>query len=59
MGNNVLLMLLDTFWNLLFAKASQQTDIQDIEPLNTYRSHAAIAAAVIRARRDEESAGGS
>ncbi len=52
-GNNVLLMLLDTFW-LTFRKASQQTDIQDIEPLNTYRSHAAIAAAVIA--RDEAKA---
>ena len=52
-GNNVLLMLLDTFW-LTFRKASQQTDIQDIEPLNTYRSHAAIAAAVIA--RDETKA---
>lgn len=52
-GNKMLLTLLDIFW-LTFRKASQKTDIQDIKPMNTYRSHAAIVAAVIA--RDEAEA---
>jgi DNA-binding FadR family transcriptional regulator len=39
------LKLLDVFW-LTFREASRHTDIDNPDPLSTYRDHAAIAAAV-------------
>lgn len=49
-GNETLLKLLDVFW-LTFRKASQHADIQDDDPLRTFRDHASIAEAV----RDRDS----
>jgi DNA-binding FadR family transcriptional regulator len=43
--NQVLLKLLDTFW-LTFHKAAQLTDLQDRDPMRTYRDHVAILEAV-------------
>jgi DNA-binding FadR family transcriptional regulator len=43
--NQVLLKLLDTFW-LTFHKAAQLTDLQDRDPMRTYRDHVAIIEAV-------------
>lgn len=43
--NQVLLKLLDTFW-LTFHKAAQLTDLQDRDPLRTYRDHVAILESV-------------
>ena len=45
LGNKALLMLLDAFW-LVFRKAAQHTNIQDPNPMSTYRDHAAILAAI-------------
>ena len=44
-GNKALLTLLDAFW-LVFRKAALHTRIQDPNPMNTYRDHAAILAAI-------------
>lgn len=44
--NQVLLKLLDTFW-LTFHKAAQFADLQDRNPMRTYRDHAAILEAVV------------
>lgn len=43
--NQVLLKLLDTFW-LTFYKAARLTDLQDRDPMQTYRDHVAILEAV-------------
>lgn len=43
--NQVLLKLLDTFW-FTFHKAAQLTDLQDRDPMRTYRDHVAILEAV-------------
>jgi DNA-binding FadR family transcriptional regulator len=43
--NQVLLKLLDTFW-LTFHKAAKLTDLQDRDPMRTYRDHVAILEAV-------------
>lgn len=45
LDNQMLLKLLDVFW-LTFREASRHTDIDNPDPLSTYRDHAAIAAAV-------------
>jgi DNA-binding FadR family transcriptional regulator len=45
LGNQMLLKLLDVFW-LTFREASRHTDIDNPDPLSTYRDHAAIAVAV-------------
>jgi DNA-binding FadR family transcriptional regulator len=45
MNNKTLLTLLDAFW-LVFCKAALHTKIQDPNPMNTYRDHAAILAAI-------------
>lgn len=45
LDNTILLTLLDTFW-VTFRKATAQTAIEDIDPLRTYRDHAAIVDAV-------------
>jgi DNA-binding FadR family transcriptional regulator len=44
--NQMLLKLLDTFW-LTFHKAAQLTDLQDHDPMRTYRDHVAILEAVV------------
>ena len=45
MGNQTLLRLLDVFW-LTFNKAAAHADLQDTEPLRTYRDHRAIVEAI-------------
>ena len=41
LDNTLLLKLLDIFW-LAFRKASQQVDLDDPDPLVTYRNHVTI-----------------
>ena len=45
LDNNALLKVLDVFW-LAFRKASDHADINDHDPMSTYRDHVAIVDAV-------------
>jgi len=46
LNNKTLLRLLDTFW-LTFRKAAEHTDLGNVDPIQTYRDHAAILDAVL------------